>query len=188
MISSIGAEVQTSGIVLPIETQATATSAANSSLIISGNIGQILREATQNVIAVIEKLIVTKQKYIFYVQFMTAYKLKGTDSATLAVATALYSILQGIPVKQEVAITGGLSVQGEALPVENISDKVHAAIEGGLKKIFVPRANLPDIHLEKELLGKVTIVPVECIYDVLKEALEWKGKQGVLKKLKRLKE
>lgn len=186
MISSIGAEEQTSGIVLPIETQATATAAISSSLIISGNIGQILREATQNVLAVLEKLVPTKQKYIFYVQFMTTYKLKGTDTATLAVATALYSTLQGIPVKQEVAITGGLSVQGEALPVENISDKVHAAIEGGLKKILVPKANLLDIHLEKELLGKVTIVPVESIYDVLKEALEWKGKQGVLKKLKRI--
>lgn len=186
VISSVSAEEQTSGLVLPIETQATPTQ-GNSSLVVSGNVGQIMREAAQNVIGVIELFFGSRQKYIYYVQFLTAHKIKGTDSATLAIAAALVSTIQNIPLKQDLAITGGLSVRGDALPVENISEKIHAAVEAGITKVLVPSANLADIRLDKELQGKVQILPVVCLYDVLKEALDWKGKESILKKLKKVK-
>ena len=187
LISSVSAEEQVSGIVLPIETQVTPiTGAGTASVIVSGNVGQIMREAAQNVIPVLEMFFGAK-KYAYYVQFLTTHKVQGTDSATLAIAAALVSTTQNIPIRQDVALTGGISVRGDALPVDNISEKVHAAVEGGMKKILVPAANLADIHLDTDLLKTVEIVPVVCLYDVLKHLLDGKGKDAVLKKVKMMK-
>lgn len=176
LISSESAEEQVSGIVLPIETQATVIvgTTAVSTITLSGNIGQIMREASQNVVPVLEIFFGNKQKYAYYVQLLTTHKIKGADSITLAIAAALVSTTQNIPARQDVAITGGISVRGDALPVDNISEKVHAAVEAGMKKILVPAANLADIHLDKELISKVEIVPVVCLYDVLKHTLDGK--------------
>jgi Lon-like ATP-dependent protease len=184
-LAIIGSQEGSSGIVLPIETQLTPS--ALSSVRTSGDVSESNKEAVQNVLAVLEMFFRTKQKYTFYVQYLTAYKVSGADTTSLAVAAALISALQYAPVKQDVAITGALSVRGDALPVSDISEKVHAAVECGMKKVLVPKANLNDIRLDKVDLAKIQIIPVECIYDVVQEALDWKGKESLLKKLKRIK-
>ena len=183
-LAIIGSQEGSSGIVLPIETQI--TSATVSSVRTSGDVSESNKEAVQNVLAVLEMFFGTKQKYTFYVQYLTAYKVSGADTTSLAVATALISALQYAPVKQDVAITGALSVRGDALPVSDISEKVHAAVECGIKKVLVPKANLNDIRLDKADLLNVQIIPVECVYDVVREALDWKGKESVLRKLKKI--
>ncbi|MBI5002785.1 ATP-dependent protease LonB [Candidatus Woesearchaeota archaeon] len=185
-LATTGSQEGVSGIVLPIETQATPTTEA-STIRVTGDVSESTKQATQNVLAVLEMFFGTKQKYIYYVQFLTAYKISGSDTSSLAIATALISTMQYIPVKQDVAITGGLSVRGDALPVDGISEKVHAAVECGIKKVLVPVANLKDIRLDKTDLEKVQIVPVVCVYDVVKEALDWKGNEKILKKLKQMK-
>ncbi len=186
LISSVSAEEQVSGIVLPIETQMT-PSAEGSTVVLSGNVGQFMRETAKNVIPVLEMFFGGKQRYVYYVQFLTTHKIKETDTATLAIAAGLVSTIQNIPLRQDVAITGGISVRGDALPVDNISEKVHAAVEGGMKKILVPAMNLADIHIDDALLSKVEIVPVVCLYDVLKHVLDGKGKDAVLRKVKMIK-
>ncbi len=185
-LATIGSQEGVSGIVLPIETQATPTTEA-STIRVTGDVSESTKQATQNVLAVLEMFFGTKQKYIYYVQFLTAYKIQGSDTSSLAIATALISTMQYIPIKQDVAITGGLSVRGDALPVDGISEKVHAAVECGIKKVLVPTANLKDIRLDKADLEKVQIIPVVCVYDVVKEALDWKGNEKLLKKLKKMK-
>jgi Lon-like ATP-dependent protease len=67
------------------------------------------------------------------------------------------------------------------LPVGGVSAKVEAALEAGVKRILVPKSNLQDIIIDKDKLGKIEIVPVETISEVLKEALDWKGKTEVLR-------
>lgn len=185
-LATIGSQEGVSGIVLPIETQATPTTEA-STIRVTGDVSESTKQATQNVLAVLEMFFGTKQKYIYYVQFLTAYKIQGSDTSSLAIATALISTMQYIPIKQDVAMTGGLSVRGDALPVDGISEKVHAAVECGIKKVLVPTANLKDIRLDKADLEKVQIIPVVCVYDVVKEALDWKGNEKLLKKLKKMK-
>ncbi len=184
-LAIIGSQEGNSGIVLPIETQVTHSHAV-SLMNVSGDVSDSNKEAAQNALAVLEMLFGTKRKYTFYVQYLTAYKVMGPDTTSLAVATALISTLQSVPVKQQVAITGAVSVRGDALPVSDISKKVHAAIECGIKQVLVPKANVNDIHLDKVDLMKIRIIPVDCIYDVVKEALEWKGKEHILRKLKKI--
>ena len=101
------------------------------------------------------------------------------DSASIAVATAIISALKNVPIKQDVAMTGSLSVRGEVLPVGGVSSKVEAAIEAGIKTVIVPKANLQDIVLDKLTLSKVTLIPVTSIEEVLDYALDWSGQKDL---------
>ena len=118
-----------------------------------------------------------------FVQFLQTYQGVEGDSASIAVAAAIISALKKIPVLQDVAITGSLSVRGEVLPVGGVSSKVEAAIDAGIKKVIVPRTNLKDIVLDKKQKQKITIIPVDTIGEALKEALYWKGNEELLKKI-----
>ena len=126
-----------------------------------------------------------KEKYDVYVQFLQTYEGVEGDSASIAVATSIISAFKNIPIRQDTAMTGSLSVRGEVLPVGGVSSKVEAVIEAGLKRVIVPKSNVKDIIIDEEKLKKIEIIPVEHILDVLKEALVWDGKIGILKKIPR---
>jgi len=76
-------------------------------------------------------------------------------------------------------MTGSLSVRGKVLPVGGVTSKVEAAVDAGIKTIIVPKSNLRDIIIEKERLGKVKIIPVSTIEEVLEHALDWSGKKKI---------
>ena len=117
-------------------------------------------------------------------QFLQTYEGVEGDSASIAVATSIISALKNIPVKQNTAMTGSLSVRGEVLPVGGVSSKVEACIEAGIKQVIVPKANLRDIIISSEKLKKIKIIPVEHISQVLEKSLDWTGKENILKKIK----
>jgi Lon-like ATP-dependent protease len=94
----------------------------------------------------------------------------------VSVATAVISALEGIPVKQNLAMTGSLSVRGEVLPVGGITSKVHAAVRAGFTEVIIPRSNLADIVLSKKELNGITILPVSTLKEVLDHAFE-RGKK-----------
>jgi len=180
----IGAEDVYSGIVLPIESQIT-PGGQESEIIATGKLGEIAKEAIKNVSAIIKKYFGEdiKEKYDIYVQFLQTYEGVEGDSASIAVATSIISAFKDIPVKQNFAMTGSLSVRGEVLPVGGVTSKVEAALEAGIKNIIVPKSNLRDIIIDPKKLDKIRIIPVETIEEVLKEALVWKGKENILKKI-----
>jgi Lon-like ATP-dependent protease len=182
-LAVIGAENSLSGIILPIEAEVT-PGGDQKEVIATGKLGDIAKEAIKNVSAIIMKHFGTdiRKKYDIYLQFLQTYEGVEGDSASVAVATAIISALKDIPIRQDVAMTGSLSVRGDVLPVGGVSSKVEAAIEAGIKTVIVPKSNLQDIVIEQEKLKKVTIIPVERISEVLKEALVWKGKEDVLKR------
>ena len=183
-LAVIGGEGAYSGIILPIEAEVT-PGGKESQIVATGKLGNIAKEAVKNVSAIIKKYfgLDIRGKYDIYVQFLQTYEGVEGDSASIAVATAIISALKGIPVKQDYAMTGSLSVRGEVLPIGGVSAKVEAAIEAGLKNVIVPKANLKDIVVEEERLKKINIISVERISEVLKNALDWKGKSDVLKKI-----
>jgi Lon-like ATP-dependent protease len=74
-------------------------------------------------------------------------------------------------------------VRGEVLPVGGVTAKVEAAIEAGVKNVIVPKTNLKDIIIDKDKMGKINIIPVETIIDVLKVALDWSGKEKILRQI-----
>ena len=171
-----------SGIVLPIESEVTA-SGEHADIKATGKLGELAREAIINVSAIIMKNFGEdiKEKYDIYVQFLQTHEGVEGDSASIAVATAIISALNNIPVRQDTAITGSLSVRGDVLPVGGVTAKAEAAAEAGLKRVIIPEANKDDVILN----GKnIEVVPVKTIKGAIREALDWKGKEKILKKFK----
>ncbi len=183
-LAVIGVTPPYSGIILPIEAEVT-PGGKESEITATGKLGDIAKEAVKNVTAIIKKYFGEdiKEKYDIYVQFLQTYEGVEGDSASIAVATSVISAFKKVPVKQDTAMTGSLSVRGEVLPVGGVTAKVEAAIEAGIKNVIVPKTNLKDIIIDKEKMKKVNIIPVETITDVLKVVLDWSGKQRILRQI-----
>jgi Lon-like ATP-dependent protease len=183
-LAVIGTEGAYSGIILPIESEVT-PGGKESEIIATGKLGDIAKEAIKNVSAIIKKYFGEdiKEKYDLYVQFLQTYEGVEGDSASIAVATSVISALKNIPIKQDCAMTGSLSVRGEVLPVGGVSAKVEAAIDAGLKRVIVPKSNVRDIITSPERSKLIKIIPVESISEVLRESLDWTGKKHILKKI-----
>lgn len=160
------------GMILPIEAEiAPAQSSAEGKLIATGKLGEIAKEAVQNVSALVKKLSGKDiSKHDVHIQFLQTYEGVEGDSASVSVATAVISALVGIPVKQNLAMTGSLSVRGEVLPVGGVTSKVYAAVKAGFTEVVVPRANLADIILSKKEMNGIRIIPVSTLKEVLDHA------------------
>ncbi|MCD6433981.1 MAG: ATP-dependent protease LonB [Candidatus Diapherotrites archaeon] len=177
------------GLILPIEAEvAPAASKAEGKLIATGKLGEIAKEAVQNVSALIKRFSGKDvSKFDVHVQFLQTYEGVEGDSASVSVAAAVISAMERIPIRQDVAMTGSLSVRGEVLPVGGVTGKVEAAINAGIKEIIIPKANLHDIVLPKEKLSGVKIIAVETLTEVLKYALaKHRRKNKILRNLKRI--
>jgi len=177
-----------SGIVLPIVAEVTpAMSKSEGKMIATGKLGEIAKEAVQNVSALIKKY--TGQdvsNYDVHIQFIGTHEGVEGDSASVSVATAVISALNDVPINQSVAMTGSLSVRGEVLPVGGITPKIEAAADAGLKKILIPQANAGDVLIEDKYKKMVKVVTVKDIKDVLSNILVGPKKKGLIEKLYRL--
>ena len=172
-----------SGIILPLE--ASVGVGGNKEIIATGKLGEIAKEAVKNVSAIIKKYfgVDIKDKYDIHLQFLQTHEGVEGDSASIAVAVAVISALKDIPVRQDFAMTGSLSVRGHVLPVGGVTNKIEAAIETGIKNVIVPKSNMQDIVIDKKDLKKVNIIPVTDIEEVLKVVFDWKGKTSLKKKI-----
>ncbi len=176
-----------SGIVLPIEAVvAPAASKEEGKIIVTGKLGEIAKEAVQNVSAIIKRYKGEDiSKYDIHVQFLQTYEGVEGDSASISVATAVISALENIPIRQDVAMTGSLSVRGEVLPIGGATPKIEAAIEAGIKKVIIPKSNEKDVFLSPDKAKKIEIYPVERIDEVLEIALEDSpAKEELLRKIR----
>ncbi len=174
-----------SGIVTPIVAEVTPPqNREGGKIIATGKLGEIARESVQNVSALIKKY--TGQdisNHDIHVQFIGTYDGIEGDSASIAVATAVISAFEEIEVDQTCAMTGSLSVRGQVLPVGGVTAKIEAAAEIGLKKVLIPEENMKDVLLEDKYIGKIEVIPVRTLNDVLVNALVGSRKEGLLKKL-----
>ena len=101
---------------------------------------------------------------------------KDGPSAGIAMFTAIVSTLTNIPILNDVAMTGEITLRGRVLPIGGLKEKLLAAIRGGIKTVIIPKENekdLSDID-EEELISVLNIVFVENAEDVLKHALKSK--------------
>ena len=176
-----------SGIVLPIVAEVTPAQTRNGGVVVAtGKLGEIAKEAVQNVSALIKKYTGEDiSRYDIHIQFVgTSDGVEG-DSASVSIATAVISALSGVPVDQSVAMTGSLSVRGQVLPVGGVTAKVEAAADSGIKRVLVPEENLDDLVLEARYRGMVEVIPVSTLRDVLKYALVGQGseKESLLERL-----
>ncbi|MAG47951.1 ATP-dependent protease LonB [archaeon] len=183
-LAVLGSEDYFSGIVLPIESEIT-LGGKKAEIIATGQLGKIAKEAVKNVSAIVLKYFGEdiKETYDVFVQFIQIESGVEGDSASIAIAVAIISAFAKVPVRQDYAMTGSLSIKGETLAVGGVTQKIEAAIEAGIKNVIIPKANEKDVVLSKESKKKIKIIPVETIQDVLKQALDWKGKKELLKKI-----
>ena len=171
------------GLILPIVAEVTqTTSKVEGRVIATGKLGEIAKEAVENVSAVIKKHLGPEAaKRDIHVQFLQTYEGVEGDSASISVAVAVFSAMLNIGVDQSIAMTGSLDVRGEVLPVGGVSGKIEAAKEAGMKAVIIPHSNLKDVM---DVKG-IRIIPVKRIEEVLNVVLkEGKKKKQLLKKLK----
>ncbi|WP_368279991.1 ATP-dependent protease LonB [Halomarina oriensis] len=161
-----------SGIVLPVVAAVTPAQGSGE-VIATGKLQAVATEAVNNVSAVVKKYArVDLDEMDVHVQFVGAGEggVDG-DSASVTVAAAVVSALEGIPVDQSVAMTGSLSVRGDVLPVGGVTYKIEAAAKAGAKTVVIPAANAQDVLVEAEFREQVDVVPVSNISEVLNVAL-----------------
>ena len=174
------------GLVLPIEANISPSQSKEGRIIATGKLGEIAKEAVLNVSAIIKKY---KGQSLagkdIHIQFLQTYEGVEGDSASVSVATAMLSALEGIPVRQDTAMTGSLTIRGEVLPVGGVTQKVEAAIDAGLKYVIIPESNKLDVFLTEEEKNKIKILTAKDVVDVLKYALtDSQKKKKLLSKLK----
>jgi ATP-dependent Lon protease len=104
---------------------------------------------------------------------------KDGPSAGITMATALASLYLGLPVQQDTAMTGEISLSGLVLPIGGIKEKALAARRAGITRIIVPKANQKDLQeIPEEVRAEMTFVLVETIDDVLPAALRGWGENS----------
>jgi Lon-like ATP-dependent protease len=162
-----------SGIVLPVMAEVT-PSQGPGEVIATGQLKEMAQEAVSNVSAIIKKFSdedITQKD--IHIQFVQAGEggVDG-DSASITVATAVISALEGVGVDQSLAMTGSLSVRGDVLPVGGVTHKIEAAAKTGCDRVIIPEANTQDVMIEDEYEEMIEIIPVSHISEVLEVALE----------------
>ncbi|MDE1874384.1 MAG: ATP-dependent protease LonB [Candidatus Micrarchaeota archaeon] len=173
-LAVMGTNVTATGIITPIAAEVTpASSRAEGKLIATGKLGKIAREAVKNISAVIKRHMHRDiASYDIHVQFIQTYAGVEGDSASISVAVSVISALEGIPVKQDIAMTGSLSVRGMVLPVGGVTAKVRAAIDAGIKYVIIPESNKDDVYLDSSVARKVKLLYARNIADVLGYSLK----------------
>jgi len=139
-----------SGSVLPIMAEVTPAQGASGSVIATGMLKEIAQESIKNVSAILKKFTGKDIRNMdIHIQFIGTYGGVEGDSASISVATAVISAIENIPVRQDIAMTGSLSVRGDVLPVGGVTFKIEAAAKAGIKTVLIPRANLEDVLIEE---------------------------------------
>ena len=174
------------GIMMPIVAEVTPAQSKNRGKVVAtGKLGEIAKEAVENVSALIKKYTGEDiSKYDIHVQFVGAYEGVEGDSASVSIATAVISALENAEVDQTMALTGSLSVRGQVLPVGGVTAKIEAAAESGVTRVLIPAMNMQDVLLESKYKDMVKVIPVATLKDVLDNILvAGPRKEGLLKNL-----
>jgi len=97
---------------------------------------------------------------------------KDGPSAGLAMVTSIVSVLTGIPVRKDIAMTGEVTLRGNALAIGGLKEKLLAALRGGIKTVFIPQENAKDLaDIPDSVKQGLEIIPVTHVSEVLKQAL-----------------
>lgn len=173
-----------SGIMLPVEALVTPSQGGGGKIHATGGLSDLAKESVTNVSAVIKKLTGKDiSDYDIHIQFVDTHGVDG-DSASITIATAIISALESIPIRQDLAMTGSLSVRGEVLPIGGVTAKIEAAARSGIKTVVIPRANMQDVLLDTKYEEMIEVVPVDTLDEVMEFALiKHAEKAGLVERL-----
>lgn len=169
---------QVGGTMLPIE-----VSALNGTgkIELTGNLGDVMKESAKIAVSFIRS---QADKYFLDSDFYKTKDIhihapegaipKDGPSAGLAITTAILSELSGIPIKHNVAMTGEISLKGNALAIGGLKEKSMAAYKAGCDTVIIPKDNLKDLaKISDEVKNNVNFVSVSSFDEVAKVALEY---------------
>ena len=173
-----------SGIMLPVEALVTPSQGGGGKIHATGGLSDLAKESVTNVSAVIKKLTGKDiSDYDIHIQFVDTHGVDG-DSASITIATAIISALESIPIRQDLAMTGSLSVRGEVLPIGGVTAKIEAAARSGIKVVIIPRANEQDVLLDTKYESMIEVIPVDTLDEVMEYALiKHAEKAGLVERL-----
>jgi ATP-dependent Lon protease len=148
--------------------------------ITTGKLGEVMQESIQAALSVVRarsrKLGVKEdfyQKNDIHIHLPEGATPKDGPSAGIGIATSMVSVLSGIPVRSDVAMTGEITLRGEVLQIGGLKEKLLAAHRGGIKTVLIPEENVKDLtEIPDNIKNKLEIVPVKWIDKVLEIALE----------------
>ena len=146
---------------------------------ITGKLGDVMKESIQAAKSYVQSravkfgikptVFVTRDIHVHVPEGATP---KDGPSAGVAMVTSIVSVLTGIDVKREVAMTGEVTLRGRVLPIGGLKEKLLAALRGGLKTVLIPQENEKDLaEIPDKVTKGMTIIPVSNVDDVLEHAL-----------------
>jgi ATP-dependent Lon protease len=146
----------------------------------TGTLGEVMQESIQAALSVVRsrarKLGITEdfyEKSDIHIHLPEGATPKDGPSAGAAITTAMVSILTGIPVRADVAMTGEITLRGEVLPIGGLKEKLLAALRGGIKTVLIPEENAKDlVEIPDNVKSGLDIHPVKWIDEVLAMTLE----------------
>jgi ATP-dependent Lon protease len=165
------------GELLTIET---VTMPGKGKTITTGKLGEVMQESIQAALSVVRnrsrKLGVQEdfyQKHDVHIHLPEGATPKDGPSAGIGIVTSMVSVLSGIPVRADVAMTGEITLRGEVLQIGGLKEKLLAAHRGGIKTVLIPEENVKDlVEIPDNVKNRLEIIPVKWIDKVLEVALE----------------
>jgi ATP-dependent Lon protease len=148
--------------------------------ITTGKLGDVMQESIHAALSVVRarsrRLGVKEdfyQKHDIHIHLPEGATPKDGPSAGIGIVTSMVSVLAGIPVRSDVAMTGEITLRGEVLQIGGLKEKLLAAHRGGIKTVLIPEENVKDlVEIPDNIKNKLEIVPVKWIDKVLEIALE----------------
>ena len=158
------------GEILFIETSFTKGSGK---IIITGQLGDVMKESAQIAITLVKKRYPDKADLFkendLHIHVPSGAVPKDGPSAGITLVTALTSLVTDTPINPEYAMTGEVSLRGGVMPIGGLPEKLMAAQRAGIKKVFIPAENERDLEeVAEEVKEKLEIVPVETVEQVMK--------------------
>ena len=161
-------------------------------MIITGKLGEVMQESIQAARSFVQsrsqefgvKPTIFEKRDI-HVHVPEGATPKDGPSAGVAMVTSIVSMLTGIPVSRDVAMTGEITLRGRVLPIGGLKEKLLAALRGGITRVLVPKENEKDLaDIPENIKRSLEIVPVTNVEEVLEYALvnplvpiEWKNEE-----------
>jgi ATP-dependent Lon protease len=147
---------------------------------ITGKLGEVMQESVQAAASYVKSKAPQFgiepplfEKRDIHVHVPEGATPKDGPSAGVAMATSIVSVLTGIPVRKDVAMTGEITLRGRILPIGGLKEKLLAALRGGIKIVVIPKDNEKDLaEIPKNVIKNLTILPVSRIEEVLSIALK----------------
>ncbi|HVU51152.1 MAG TPA: S16 family serine protease, partial [Polyangia bacterium] len=164
------------GEVLHIESQ---TMAGKGSLILTGQLGDVMKESAQAALSFARAYALTlglgTEFYAgreIHIHVPSGAVPKDGPSAGVAMACSLVSLIAGVPVRHDVAMTGELTLRGKVLPIGGLKEKLLAAARMGITTCIIPAGNAPELsEIPPHVMSKLTVKPVRTVDEALEIAL-----------------